>query len=146
MHQQAIRDLEAMRRNHRQIDFAIVTALIWLHQQSDIEDEDELERLGVMLKAAQDCVYIDGMLLASRFHLNVGSLEGSLQCLKLNAFQRSDVDFNKEVDVEKSRIRLWLRLSCAGYHDCSPMSDLAILEDEATNGHYDIDSLMVQAE
>ena len=26
------------------------------------------------------------------------------------------------------------------------MPDLAILEDEATNGHYDIDSLMVQAE
>ena len=59
MRQQAIKEFESMRRNHRQIDFAIVTALIWLHRQSDILDEDELNRLEVMLQAARDCVYID---------------------------------------------------------------------------------------
>lgn len=146
LHAEAIRELEAMRQSYRQIDFAIITALIWLHRQSVVTDEDELERLELMLKAARDCVYIDGALLASRFHLNTGSLEDTLLCLKLKAFQRPNIDSNKEVEAEKARIRLWLRLCCTEYHDYNPASDLIVLKNEIINGNYDIDSLMVQTE
>ncbi len=100
----ALNDLQGMRKNHRYLDYAILSALIWFHQKVQMtaieenfdnelmynengndDDGDEVEKLTMALKAAKDCcVHMDeGALLASEFHFYVGEYNEAQSCLNV---------------------------------------------------------------
>ena len=61
-----------MRKQHRFLDYAIISALIWFHEEAGVYDIGELTKLEIASKAALDCIHIDGALLAADFHLHIG--------------------------------------------------------------------------
>ena len=69
----AMKTLEAMRIKYRYLDYAILSALIWFHQQQISTDtalaidSKELSKLKRSLQAANECNYTEGLVLASEF-------------------------------------------------------------------------------
>ena len=125
-HQNAIRELESMRRSYRHLEYAIVLALIWFHQKAELVDEDELQKLDVALGATKSCMHIDGALLAADFYVHAGDHEAASACLNhpivlkvKNSSNSSSSSSNsnstttklvREANVERCRIQLWVIL------------------------------------
>ena len=152
MCQNAIRDLEAMRRSNRHLEFAIVSALIWFHQKADIIDEEELRRLDAVLKTAKSCIHVDGALLAADFYFHVADYEAASVCLKFqvvmklhqNHYDDSDM-VSTEANIESCRIQLWLAI--AGFKQTSGNSIISIMSVLEKNvcDQENIDVIMAQA-
>jgi hypothetical protein len=103
-----------MKKTHRRLQYATLSALIWFHEQSNLLDEDEISGLRLSLSVAEKCANAEGLILASNFHIHVGNIEEAQEILDSDYFETvrpNQSNGNSETLIlEEHRIRLLLKL------------------------------------
>jgi len=133
-HQQAIEKLEGLKTNHRHLDYAIINALIWLHEQSGLVDNDEMEVLERNLNIAKECTSSEAALLSARLFLLLGRYSETIQNLQMT----DDPEL-----PENCSIHLWLNLKAPDFCINNLLNHKKTISTHATNSN--IDYLMAQA-
>ena len=151
----AMKTLEAMRIKYRYLDYAILSALIWFHQQQISTDtalaidSKELSKLERSLQAAKECNYTEGLVLASEFLFCVKQFDAAYSCLntaiaKKNSRTSSTVDTEELVQQDIHRMLQWLK-TAANSQGSEGSDSYLQRRDGLVPPFYDIDSLMAEA-
>ena len=139
-----LQDLEAVRKLHRFLDYAIISALIWFHQECGECNRTEVVKLKSASEAALECIHLDGALLAADFHLHVSkNLEEVKRCIRIASSNYMSRDPRK-VEVTRqnlNRLNLWLSVFSSEAACSHPHIALESLEQRVL----DFDILMAKA-
>ena len=128
-----------MRKQYRLLDYAIISALLWY-----VADEAELRKLKTAIRAARDCVHIDGALLAADFYVHIAKdYEEAEKCLCLisSKMMSRSPEQSRVSQQEIYRIRLWSQVSS---RESFITDDIDSVIDGLESSE-DIDSIMAQA-
>ena len=103
-----------MKKTHRRLQYATLSALIWFHERSNLLDEDEISKLGLSLSVAEKCATVEALLITSNFYIHVGNIEEAQEILDGDYFQtvrpnQSNGNFDA-LNIEEHRIRLLIKL------------------------------------
>ena len=150
-HQECIRELEMMRKHHRFLDYAIISALIYFHQEVETHQysREQMMKFKVAEKAALECIHVDGALLAAEFHLFIGKNAAAVEKAKscMNQVTRAAIGTRssglpKTVQMQLYRLELWVCVMTGGP---SQRKSERFDSDEHNSTTLDIDSLMAKA-
>ena len=142
--QEAIQELHDLRQTSKGINFAILEAIKWLHQQAEVVDYDELNDIALMSNTALSCTSHDALLLAARFHLLLGNVDEEEKQLATTISDRLD-SFTRESEcLERNTINGWFLLQNEDHADDTAFVDV-IKDTEKLNSTESLDAIMFLA-
>lgn len=142
--QEAIQELHDLRQTSKVINFAILEAIKWLHQQAETVDYDELNDIAAMSSTALSCTSHDAILLAARFHLLLGNVDEEEKHLATSISDRLNNFAKRSEFLEKNTIKGWFLLQNEDQCDDAEFMDV-IKDSEKFNSTEILDTLMLIA-